>query len=445
MLDTTFKIANALYTVCRPWQFGFMQSHVHFDDAQLIHLKTILESGDVQNDKQVIHEYEVSFAGLVGDGFASSFASARMAFYTLMKVLKIGEGDEVVLPAFTCSVMPNAVLRVGARPVYADIDRYTFGSSAEAIQRVLTKRTKLIVAQHSFGIPCDIDEITSLSQKKGIFLLEDSSITLDSSLNGINVGNWGDAAIFSTDHSKPLNTIIGGILYTRNRDLQNKVANFSEANPNLSAEHQRNLFNQLLFERKYNVPNRYPHVILHNYAISARARLFGDNPLVFLENDYTGPKPQQSPYPYPAAMPALLAQVGIYELKRWREERLRRKELLSQYIKILMMSPYSSWIPVVYNDPARSIVPLRFVFLCPHANKFLLSLRKYVDVNWIWFRQPVICAIEGLESLGYNVSSCPVSEEITSKIVNLPCNVVQEWESKLLDGFRDSMMKKAFI
>lgn len=80
-------------------------------------------------------EYEQRFSALVGSGYGISFAAGRMAFYMIMKALGIGEGDEVILPGFTCSVMPNAVWRTGAKPVFADIDEDTFGSDVEGLKK----------------------------------------------------------------------------------------------------------------------------------------------------------------------------------------------------------------------------------------------------------------------------------------------------------------------
>ena len=65
---------------------------------------------------------------LIGDGEVISFASARMGFYEFMRISGIKEGDEVILCGSTCSVMPNAVKRLGAKPIYSDIDTSTFGS-----------------------------------------------------------------------------------------------------------------------------------------------------------------------------------------------------------------------------------------------------------------------------------------------------------------------------
>lgn len=434
LLKLNSKIIKLLRSAALPYQFGFVQCHSYLVDGQLDQIKSMLESRDATEKQRVLFEYEERFGKLVGDGFASSFASGRMAFYTLMEVLGIGEGDEVILTAFTCSVMPNAVMKRGARPVYADMDRVTFGSSASAIQKVITSKTKLIVAQHSFGIPCDIDQIVNLAKEKGIFVVEDCAITLDSSLRGVKVGNWGDAAIFSTDHSKPLNTVIGGMLYTRNPDIHEKAERLARMSPTLSDEHQQNLYRQMLFERKHYIPTRYPRARIHDYVQKMWARMLGAKRTVFLEDNYTRPVSHKESYPYPAAMPAFLAMLGIFELERWSEQKVRRKKLLSCFNDKLRKSCYNKNLLVIYNDPGRDIVPLRLVFSCPDSGELLRRLSKYIDVSWIWFRQPVACAVEGLESLQYVSDSCPVSEEICSGIVNLPCNVIEGSEHELLRG-----------
>ena len=93
--------------------------------------------------------------------------------------------------------MVNAVLRGGASPVYADIDPETFALNSKGNQKVLTSQTKMIVAQHSFGIPTDIQPIVELAQAKNIFLLEDCALTLGSKLNNVVCGNFGTATLFN--------------------------------------------------------------------------------------------------------------------------------------------------------------------------------------------------------------------------------------------------------
>ena len=205
-------IRNLFKNLTLPYKFGFVTGHSYLTAGQISKIRKTLSSN---NSLDVVSSYEHQMTSLIGSGFGISFAAGRMAFYSLLKALNIGIGDEVILPGFTCSVMPNAVWRSGAIPVFADIDKDTFGSDPVEIEKRISSRTKLIVAQHSFGIPCDIPAIVEVGKKHGIFVVEDCAIALDSAINGIKVGNWGDAAIFSTDHSKPLNTLIGGFLYTK--------------------------------------------------------------------------------------------------------------------------------------------------------------------------------------------------------------------------------------
>ena len=135
--------------------YGFIQGHAHLTLKDIDYIESLLPN----ESSSIISEFEESFAEIVGNGQAVSYASARMGFYVLMKVLGITSGDEILFTAATCSTMINAALRIGATPVYADIDPNTFGSNPYDIEKKITNKTKIIVAQHSFGIPCDITAI----------------------------------------------------------------------------------------------------------------------------------------------------------------------------------------------------------------------------------------------------------------------------------------------
>src|SRR3990170_5318030 len=249
------KFLKSLKLLTLPYQIGFVVGHSHLTNEQIFKIRQVLNS---YNTEETVNDYEQRFAELIGTGYGISFAAGRMAFYMLMKALEIGKDDEVILLGFTCSVIPNAVLRIGASPVFADIDCETFGSDANSIEGRITSKTKLIVAQHSFGIPCKIKKIVEIAKKYNIFLVEDCAIAFDSAVNGIKVGNWGDAAIFSTDHTKPLNTLIGGFLYTKNKLLYEKVKRTSVDLPHLGKSHQERLFKQFIHERINYIPEHYP-------------------------------------------------------------------------------------------------------------------------------------------------------------------------------------------
>lgn len=428
------KAVKLLKSIGLPSQVGFVQGHSHLSGRQILRIKQVLNS---DHSEEMVNEYEQRMTSLIGSGFGISFAAGRMAFYSLLKALDIGLGDEVILPGFTCSVMPNAVWRAEATPVFADIDKNTFGSDPVEIEKKITSRTKLIVAQHSFGIPCNVPAIVEVGKKHGIFVMEDCAIALDSAIDGIKLGNWGDAAIFSTDHSKPLNTLIGGFLYTKDKALYEKIRGCSDVLPHLKKAHQRRLFEQFLFERKNYTPKRYPRSIIINYVKALTRKLkLGQKPFVFLEADYTKQSSSDSNYPYPAKLPPFLAQLGLYELDHWKSEKKKRKVLLNGYLKIARQSGLAEYLPKAYTNPKLEIVPLRFVFEHPNAERLKTKMEKYVDVGWTWFRSPIICCPDGPESLGYSPGSCKRGETAGKNIINWPCVLPEGWNANMLEIFR---------
>lgn len=417
-----------------PYCLGFVRGHEYLTQREVSLIRTVLNSGDAAD---VVREYEHQLAALIGPGNGLSFAAGRMAFFVLLKAWGVGSGDEVVLPGFTCSVMPNAVWRLNAKPVFADIDPETLGSSARGIVSKITARTKAVVAQHSFGIPCNMSEIVGICHKRGITVIEDCAITLDSASDGVKVGNWGEGAIFSTDHSKPLNTLMGGFLYLRDPALYQRTRRMQESLPPLCQDHQSRLFQQFLFERRYYEPEKYQRgKVLHYLRGLAKEKLYAERQAIFLERDYSKPSSHSS-YPYPAKMPPFLAQLGLLELARWNSEKARRKNLLAHYLRLAQETGMTPFLPGAYLDPHRDIVPLRLAFSHPAAAEMHRKMSRFIDVKGTWFQAPIICCPDGPESLGYIPGSCPTSERLGAHMVNWPCVVPEEWHKTLLLFFKE--------
>jgi dTDP-4-amino-4,6-dideoxygalactose transaminase len=395
------------------YYFGFARGHQELSFEQIASIKEILVHG---RGDEAVGQYERRFTALIGQGFGKSFSAGRMAFYSLLKVLNIGPGDEVILPAFTCAVMPNAVWRCGGTPIFADIDPGTFGSDPQDIKQKISRRTKMIVAQHSFGIPCRIEEIVKIAREHSVFLLEDSALALDSSRNGVKVGNWGDAAIFSTDHTKPLNTLVGGFFYTRDQVLFGRLEDMTKEMPPLGQAHQQRLYDQFLFERRYYSPSHFGRSVFES-----RIRSLLKQGSIFFEGDYSRETPVGHDYPYPARLPAFLAQLGLFELERWAKEKQRRQELLREFIRLAEVSGSGGMVPAGYLDKSNEVVPLRFAFSTSQAVQMKKDLSQFLDTDQFWFQSAVICCPEGPESLGYIPGSCPNAEETAPNMINWPC------------------------
>lgn len=424
---------KSLKVLLMPYKYSFIVGHSHLTNSQVAQIDKVLETSEPQS---VRDDYENRFSVFIGSGRCISFAAGRMAFYVLLKALAIGKGDEVILPGFTCSVMVTAVLRTGATPIFADIDAKTFGSSAEGIENKLTSRTKLIVAQHSFGIPCKIDEIVELGKRKGIFIVEDCALSLGSSYKGVNVGDWGDAAIFSTEHSKPLNTLIGGLLYTKDKALYKKIYESSVSLPELDRDHQFRLYSEFLFERKYYMPKKYQRTFFMNiYRAILKKLRRGNEKVIYLDGDFSENIFGSRSYSYPTKLPLFLAQIGLFELDRWQNERDQRRALLKQYLYIMQNSKMAPFVPEIYNSNDLDIVPFRFVFTHPEAARIKKMMMKYININQTLFNEPIVCCPDGPESLGYLWGSCQSSERVCSEIVNWPCILPERFHRDMLDIF----------
>ena len=142
------------------------------------------------------------------------FFKGRVALHAILKAAGIGPGDQVLLPGYTCVVVPNAILYLGAEPVFLDIDPGTYNLDPGLLEKWLTSRqddrARAVIIQHTYGIPCDLDAITPLAEKGRLLVIEDSCHALGSTYKGRPVGTLGQAAFFSSQWSKPITTGLGG-------------------------------------------------------------------------------------------------------------------------------------------------------------------------------------------------------------------------------------------
>lgn len=396
--------------------FNFNIGHSYLSFKFILSLRKYLS----KTDNKIIEDFEHKFSKLIGNGYCTSFAASRMGFFSILKTLKVGKSDEIIITGSTCAVMVNAIIIVGAKPVYSDIDLNTFGSCPESIKSKISSKTKMIIAQHTLGIPCKIEKILEISKKKNIFLLEDCALSLGSKSSNIVLGNFGDAAIFSTDHSKPLNTLIGGMVYTKNIDLHKKINTIKKNSAELSFKHQKLIYLRLIFEKLFY--NNYLYWIS-----KIIDKIFFRLKISFLlEKDSTNKA--HNYYPYPAKMPLFLAKIGLMEINRWENESKKRLEIFNFIMNKFIENDLNHLLPKSYFSKSINIVPLRFIFSCTD-NQIRKDLGKFIDISKSWFLEPIISTNETLSSFGYNDGECPVAELKCPTIINLPC-IMNEYEIK---------------
>ena len=192
--------------------------------------RKVLESGKVNYWTGAEgRQFEKEFAEFVGCDYAVAVANGTVALELALYALGIGPGDEVVVPSRTFIASASCAVMRGAKPVVADIDPVSQNITAETIARVLSPRTKAIVAVHLAGWPCDMDPIKKLARDRGLYVIEDCAQAHGATYKGKKVGSLGDVAAFSFCQDKIMTTGgEGGMLTTSNREIWERAWSYKD-------------------------------------------------------------------------------------------------------------------------------------------------------------------------------------------------------------------------
>ena len=190
-------------------------------------IKKVLDSGIfILGDN--VNSFEREFSGYCGAKYGVGVASGTDALELALRALGIGKGDDVITPPFTFIATTEAIVSVGARPVFADIDPTTYNIDPAKIEKILRndkkKRIKALIPVHLYGQSCDMDEIMNLAKKYRLKVVEDCCQAIGATYKGKKVGTFGDCGCFSFFPSKNLGAYgDGGIVITSNKSVADKI------------------------------------------------------------------------------------------------------------------------------------------------------------------------------------------------------------------------------
>lgn len=171
-----------------------------------------------------VKAFESEIADFTDCEHAVGVGSGTDALHLALRALGIGPGDEVITSPFTFIATTEAILMVGATPVFVDIDPRTFNIDTSQIEAKITPKTKAILPVHIYGQPCDMDAIMSLAEKHSLRVVEDCAQAIGASWKGKAVGSFGDAGCFSFFPSKNLGCIgDGGMVTTSSPEVYERV------------------------------------------------------------------------------------------------------------------------------------------------------------------------------------------------------------------------------
>ena len=184
----------------------------------------VLRSGQIAQGARVA-ELEARFAALVGTKHAVASTSGTASLHLNLLALGIGPGDEVITSPFTFIASANAILYVGATPVFADIHPCCYNLDPRAVEAKLTPRTKALLPVHLYGNPANMPALMEIAQRHGLAMVEDAAQAHGAAIEGRRVGSFGSGN-FSFYPTKNMTSVEGGMLTTDDDWLADRAQKF---------------------------------------------------------------------------------------------------------------------------------------------------------------------------------------------------------------------------
>ena len=185
-------------------------------------VERVLRTGRLSQGANV-EAFESAFADFIGVEHAIAVSSGTAALHIALLAAGIGEGDEVITTPFTFIATANAILFVGAKPVFVDVREDDFNIDVEKVKDAITERTKAIIPVHLYGQPCDMKAIVDLAEDHNLHVIEDACQAHGAEFAGKKVGSFGTAGCFSFYPTKNMTTGEGGMLTTNSKEIAKKA------------------------------------------------------------------------------------------------------------------------------------------------------------------------------------------------------------------------------
>lgn len=366
-------------------------------------------------------EFEEKFKRYQNSRFAYSFNSGRSAFYAILKALELPTGSEVLIQAFTCNAVPNPILWAGLMPIYVDCEKDDFNISISDLRKKITKKSRVVVVQHTFGLPAEISEIEKIAKEHKLFLIEDCAHSLGAEYGGKKVGTSGQAAFFSFSRDKVISSVYGGMATTNDEKISDSLRSQQSEFGNPSYYW---IFQQLL------------HPVLLNYVILPIYKLL-DLGKIFLVlsqwlhilskavhwREKRGKKPRY----FPKKMPNGLAILALKQFGKLEKFYVRRAELAQFYYKELSGGNFKisqKLSPEFLNKNGLKHSFLRFSI--GHKDSHSIIYQAWHKKNILigdWYTSPVAPDDTQLDKVMYKTGSCPIAEELSKSTLNLPTHI----------------------
>lgn len=360
-----------------------------------------------------IKKLETAFSKYLGEGQESiSFQRGRDALTTLLKAIGITDGDEVILQAYTCIVVPNAIQFTGAKPVYVDLEEKGFNIDPEGIEKAINEKTKAVIIQHTFGEPAALEAIQEICKRHKILLIEDCAHALAGSFKNQLLGTFGDAAIWSFGRDKIISSVWGGMATTKHKALAKRLRHQHKflKRPGILQIKQALLHPLVFAIIKPFYHSKFGKGLL---VLSQKIRMI---PRVIFPLEKQGHQPKS----FPQQMANAMAHLALHQMTK-----LTRFQRQRQYLAGLYSSSLAGTEGVQIPHSKEEAHPawLRYTIRHPKAAQLLKKAQKKGIYLGNWYTTVLAPGDCSLENFQYQAGFCPRAEQAAKETLNLPTHI----------------------
>lgn len=405
-----------------------LSPNVEKDDAHLA-LNLIIRPWLWKQGKG-IKQLENEFKKYLGVKHAVSFNSGRSSFFAILKTLNLPKESNVLLQAFTCNAAINPVLWANLNPIYIDCNQDDYNIDVEDLKIKITLNSKILMCQHTFGMPANMSEIENFAKGHNLILIEDCAHSLGAEYDGRKVGTFGKASFFSFSRDKIISCVYGGMAVTDDDEIGKKLL---ELQKEFGQPSNLWILQQLL------------HPILLRYLILPLYNFFdlGKGLLIFSQITHLlskavswQEKRGQRPDYFPRALPNALAIMALHQFSKLEKFQTQRRNIANIYFKELQNCGFK--LPAEFKN--RKSAWLRFTI--KHNNAWEIIYNSWHKQNILlgdWYTTVIAPFDTKLEEMKYKPGTCPNAERLAKRTLNLPTHInISNCDLKRIIGFLKS-------
>ncbi len=349
---------------------------------------------------------EIAFKEYLDVKNAIMLDSGRTALQKALEALEIKSGDEILVQGYTCMVVSNAIIWAGGKPIYVDVnDNYNMNPAD--LEKKITKKSKVLIIQHTFGFPAQLDELLAIAKKHNLKIIEDCAHSLGATYKKKYTGTFGDIGMFSFGTDKIISSIRGGALITNDQQLAQTLISIKNKLP---VPPRKKVFQYLLTIPFFAIGKPLYNIKIGK-ALLALTKKLNITGRIMYEKEKRG---VHVPW-FPAKMANAFGVLLLHQLKQINKLNTHRRDIAQIYHEMILKR---------HILPKRddNHVYLRYTLSVKNPEKLNIFMKQRAILLGNWYNTIIAPHDCDIIASKYKIGSCPHAEMLAKKSINLPTN-----------------------